>query len=423
MTPDQLLIAATEFYLNSRDFNGYPGHHIHRQHGQSYEAIRKLFADLVADGRGTIVFGDLHPNPHIRAFADEPPEEQLKKLESTPVEHACLYPSPQHLSSVVSHADYQDRPFSRELALGAGQLESRSFDLTVLESYRNDPRYHYDNNDIRGKICVTDEFYESDQMHEKDQVILETFGFSYDEQMNRAVAAFLIYLSRLSPEHQQIWNSKRLPGDFKLHPDYYRTSILGAWGSGISIFNAFTKELKIVNLMCGAIGRPALFRDTFENNRPRNFSFLVRPTQEEFNDFVMTLDKMMSDNINKKFFKDEVATETEEERDDGKIAVRQKGTIAILADWLAVRGYPNDPKPLDDMIAAFKQVRKLRQKPAHSVRADVFDQTFFHKQRELVVSAYAAIRTLRLIFAKHPAVKGADIKIPHVILKGNIWTQ
>lgn len=423
MTPDELIIAATEFYLNSRDFNGFPGHHIHREHGQSYEAVRNLFADLVADGRGTIVFGDLYPNPHIRAFADEPPEKQLKKLESAPLEHACLYPSAQHLSSVVAQPDYQDRPFTRELALGAGQLEFRSFDLTVLESYRNDPRYHYDNDDIRGQICVTDEFYESDQMHEKDQVILETFGFSYDEQMNRAVAVFLTYLSRLSPEHQQIWNSKRLPGDFKLHPDYYRNSILGDWGSGISIFNAFIEELKIINIMCAAMRRPALFRDTFENNRPRNFSFLVRPTQEEFNDFVLTLDKMVSDNISKKFFKHEVAYETEEERHDGKILVRQKGTIAILEDWLAVIFRPSDPKPMEDMIAAFKQVRKERQKPAHAVRADVFDQKVFHQQRELVVSAYTAIRTLRLIFANHPAVKGAEIEIPDVLYKGEVWTQ
>ena len=423
MTPDELIIAATEFYLNSRDFNGYPGHRIRRDHGQSYEAIRKLFADLVADGRGTIVFGDLHPNPHIRAFADEPPEKQLKKLESSPLEHACLYPSAQHLSSVVAHADYQDRPFTRDLALGTGQLEFRSFDLTVLESYRNDPRYQYDNDDIKGRICITDEFYESDLMHEKDQIILETFGFSYDKQGNRAVAAFLIYLSRLSPEHQQIWQSRRLPGDFKLHPDYYRISILSDWGVRISIFNAFIEELKIINLMCAAMGRPALFRDTFETNRPRNFSFLVRPTQEEFNDFVLTLDKMMSDNISKKFFKDEVADETDQERDDGKIVVRQKGTIVILGDWLEVSVQLNDPKPLEDMIAAFKQVRKLRQKPAHAVRADVFDQNFFHQQRGLVVSAYTAIRTLRLIFANSPAVKGANIEIPDVLHEGKIWTQ
>ena len=423
MTPDELISTATDFYLSSRDFNAYPAHHIHREHDLSYDSVRKLLTALVADGRGTVVFGDFHPNPHIRAFTDEPAASQLEKLESTPLEHACLYPTAKHLASVVSETDYQDQPFTRELALGVGQLKFHSFDLAVLEIYRNDPRYRYDNDDIRGCISVTDQFYESDQMHQKDQVLLQTFGFSYDSKMNRAVAVFLIYLSRLSPEHQQIWNSKRLQGDFKLHPDYYRNCILGHWGTGISVFNAFIEELKIINLMCDAMGRPHFFRDTFEDNRPRNFSFLVRPTREEFNDFVLTLDKMMSDNVNKKFFRKEVAYEVEEERDDGKIVVREKGTIAILEDWLTKSFRPVDPKPMEDMIATFKQVRKLRQEPAHALRSDVFDQKFFHQQRKLVDSAYTSIRTIRLSFANHPAVKNANIEIPEVLYKGKIWTR
>jgi len=423
MTPDELIAAATEYYLHVRNFNGYPGHHIHTQHGIPYEQIRNLFGSLVSDGRGTIVFGDLHPNPHIRAFADEAQDLQLQKLEAASLELACLFPSALHLAAVVSDTDYQDKPFTRELALGAGQLEFRSFDLSVLEIYRSDPRYHYDNDDVRGKICVTDEFYESDQMQEKDQVILETFGFSYDDEMNRAVAAFLIYLSRLSPEHQQIWNSKRLPGKFRLHPDYYRNCILGDWAAGISVFDGFIEELKLVNQMCVAMNRPPLFRNTFEANRPRNFSFLVRPTQEEFNAFALTLDKMMSDNISKGFFMRDVPDETEETRDDGKIVVRQRGTIAMLEDWFSLKVRPTDPEPAAEMIAAFKKVRKLRQKPAHAVKPDVFDQRFFRDQRDLVIAAYTAVMTLRQFFAGHPLVRGADLEIPHVLTEGKIWTQ
>ena len=39
-------------------------------------------------------------------------------------------------------------------------------------------------------------------------------------------------------------------------------------------------------------------------------------------------------NINRKFFKNDVAFESDEERSDGKIIVRQKGTIQLLNDWL-----------------------------------------------------------------------------------------
>lgn len=47
MTPDALIIAATDFYLKSRDFNGYPAHHIHRVHKLEYEAIKDIFASLI----------------------------------------------------------------------------------------------------------------------------------------------------------------------------------------------------------------------------------------------------------------------------------------------------------------------------------------------------------------------------------------
>lgn len=63
----------------------------------------------------------------------------------------------------------------------------------MLESYRNDPRYMYENRDIDGFISTRDEFYRSDEMPVKDQILLEPFGFSYDENLNRAVAAFLSY--------------------------------------------------------------------------------------------------------------------------------------------------------------------------------------------------------------------------------------
>lgn len=77
----------------------------------------------------------------------------------------------------------------------------------------------------------------------------------------------------------------------------------------------------------------ALPRDVpSESGGVRKFGFLVRPTHSEFNDFVLMLDKVMSDNINKEFFRDDVASESEEERADGKVVVRAKGTVQMLDD-------------------------------------------------------------------------------------------
>ena len=207
----------------------------------------------------------------------------------------------------------------------------------------------------------------------------------------------------------------------KLHPDYYATSILGSLGSRMSIFRAFTEELKIINEMSTLIGKPTLFRNSYDEETPKEFGFLLRPTQAEFNNFMLLLDKMMSDNINKKFFEDDVELESEEERDDGKIVVRPRGTIQILEAWVSKYFQPADPKPIEVTMKTFRLVRQLRQNPAHKVNTDSFDQELYKKQRVVVVDAYDSVRTLRQILANHPKVKANPPKISEQLFKGEIW--
>ncbi len=255
-------------------------------------------------------------------------------------------------------------------------------------------------------------------MHERDQVFLQTFGFGYDEEMNRAVVVFNRYLNDLSPEHQQIWNAKRLDGNYKLHPDYYRNSILGEWGTRLSIFDAFTAELKHINAMAQLMGKPSLFRNEFAK-RPKGFSFLVRPTTKEFNDFVLLLDQMMSDNLNKDFFRNDIELETETVRADDKVVVTPKGTIQLLEQWFKKKMRFPDSQPFNDMVEAFRKVRKLRQTPAHKAEDSAFDQKLFQEQRALINEAYNAVRTIRLFFANHPAVR--DYQVPEMLFNGDIW--
>lgn len=54
-------------------------------------------------------------------------------------------------------ARFADRPYTKELALGEGQLAFRAFDLSILEIYRNDSRYYYVSNNVDGLVSVTDE--------------------------------------------------------------------------------------------------------------------------------------------------------------------------------------------------------------------------------------------------------------------------
>ena len=414
---EEILKRVTKFYLTSRDFNGLPLRNITNPSGKE---LRDVIVSLVQQDKVTLVFGDIHPNPHIKALWDEPKDKQILKLDIRNFEHACIYPSAKHLKEVVDPSKYEGKPFTLLLALGEPQLAFKVFDLNVLEIYRNDPRYSYHTNDISGHLSISSKYYEDGKVAESDRILLQTYGFAYYSELNRAVAVFLRYLSDLSPEHQQIWKAKMLAGDYFLHPDYDRAS-RGELPIGISIFDAFIYELKYINDMCKLIQQPPLFKNDYYEAKPRTFGFLIRPTLKEYCDFIHLLDKLISENLNKKFFVNVVASEQEQKRGDGKVVVRQKGTLQMLEEYLNTTFTPEDKQPMKEMIETFKEIRKLRQKPAHAIDDNIYDQKYIKAQRDLIIRAYSGIRLIRLILENNPQTKG--YKIPDVIKSGkNIWT-
>lgn len=418
-TQTAMAVRVAEYYLSSRDFNGYPVDILARDFDIPQEQALAVVASLVARGRISVVTSH-EDNPHIKRFPSLPKEKQLELLATSDPRHTCIYPSEPYLKRVVKPTQYKGRPFTLRLAHGEPQLAFAVFDLTVLEAYRNDPRYYYYADDISGRISMHSK--PGRKLSKSNQVLLETFGFAYSSNLDRAVAVFLRYLSDLSPEHQRIWEAKSLPRHrYKLHPDYYRSSILGQWYEGISVFDAVLQEIRCINEMCKHIGWVALFRNDYHEGKPAHLSFLLRPTLAEFNGFIHLLDKLLSENLNKEFFRGQLALEEESIRKDGKVEVRQKGTIQLLDEWLERSFRIPDRPPINEAIAAFKSVRKLRQKPAHAIDENVFDQKYYHDQRQLMKEVYGAVHTLRLAFANHP--KARSVQVSRDLVEGTIWLQ
>lgn len=420
---ERLLDEITDRYLSSPDFNGVSLAVLLMSVMSDWATVRANLIGLVVQECLGVVFPDADDNPHILRFGFEELDTQVRKLESVDdLRHVCAYPRSRHLRTVVNPSSYEGRPFTLELAWGEPQLSYRTFDLAVLEAYRNDPRYYYRNDDIEGSISIREEFYSSAEMPNRDKVLMQTFGFAYDENRNRVVAAFLRYLSVLSPEHQQIWKAREVRDSYRLHPEYYGSAV-GDWsGGGVSVFVALLMELDVINCMARAMGRPPLFRRDFgpdAGTKPPELTFLVRPTSKELNDFVLALDKVLSDNINKDFFCGEVTAETEEERRDGKIAVRAKGTLSMLDEWLRKKIRLPDWEPWKTALATLHEVRDLRQRPAHALDDNVFDQEYLRRQRNLADRAYQAVRTIRLLLANHPKTKG--IEVADTLRRGLVW--
>src|SRR3990172_4171271 len=258
VNPELILKVVTDFFLASRDFNGISAKGLFEKLEVKWQKFYKPLCQLIEEDLAGVIYADVHINPHIIRTGFEEKKSQIEKLSISNLQQACIYPRPKHLETVVNRNHYKGKPYMLCLALGEPQLAYRSFDLAVLEFYRNDPRYNYENDDVRGKIC-----YKSDDLQDSDRIFLQTFGFSYDENLNRAVAVFLRYLSNLSSEHQLVWQTKELNPDYKLHPDYYRNAIIGDWGERIPICRAFLKELYIINQMAKAMGRPPFFHKDF----------------------------------------------------------------------------------------------------------------------------------------------------------------
>lgn len=411
------------FYLNSNDFNGIPFQTLLKQLQSTPEVLQNDLQQLFIDGLIDIVSSKYVLNPHIKQFSNLDRKKLLNEFtEINNLNFCCFYPSVLFMQAVDKSLfnKYEGKPYLKNLALGYGQLEFKSFDMSILELYRNDPRYYYSCNDIQGVIYIIHE-QENNFNSESDKVYLQTFSFCYSEDYNqRYVAVFNRYLCDLSEEHQLLWMNKEVKNTFRLNPVYIQNSILGEFSDYISLTDAFLEEIKIINKMCALMNKPTLFKQSYVNEDLPEFSFLLRPTLKEYNNFIHLLDKLISDNINKDFFEKDLSLEQEEERKDGKIIIKYKGTIQLLNEWLDKFFKTNNQEHIKEIIPILKEIRKLRQKPAHTIEENKFDNTYYSEQRKLLNNAYKAIRTIRLIFANHPNVKLNPPKIIEPVFYGKI---
>ena len=377
-----------------------------------------ILVDLIKATKITLCFASVSVNPHIKRIPDLPTDNQVEIIEREGPAYVCAYPTSEVVNERVDASQYDDRPFSKELSLAAPQLTPVFFDIAVLGRYYDDPRYHFSFAGFGGSLGIADEFFLSDETLDRDKVGLQTFGLGFDENRNRVVVVYLRYLANLTSEHQKYWSTFKLNSQCKVIEDYYKTSILGEFPKYYSIYDAFVRELEIINQMCNIMARPNLFKKTYEDDRPREFGFFFRPTLSNYNGFIHLLDKMLSENINLDFFGDDVDLEEEIRRADGRVEVRSRNSIAVFDEWL--HRYIRNPEEgvLEEIIEPMRDVRRQRQNPAHKIEQNSFDQKYFDLQREIIESSYTSVRDIRLLFANHPSI--TDIDIPDWLYGGRI---
>lgn len=297
---DTLLKKIRDQYLGSPDFNGLL---VDASVGQPVLAAA---ARLVRTGLVQVMSQVDYLNIHIRPWASRRTvEAQISSLDlSDSDERVALYPTRLGMEGVALPEQVMGRPYQEAITRGCGVLETAFFDLGVLEAYRNDPRYHFSFGDFGANMSVSDEAYDDRTEPERDKVSLAHIGFAYDlckpdpgnldSPLVRRVAVFYVDLSRLTPEHQQRWRSYQVDDDGLIpHPVWFGTQ-MGHWPDGSGPFARLRAEMENINCLWENAFGALLFRTT---EQPREFGWLLRPSQRDLDEFVHQFDKLLSDNL------------------------------------------------------------------------------------------------------------------------------
>lgn len=414
------------FFVDSDDFNGIPLRNVSKELEIDYVDSIDIIKELVIEDKISI---QSSTNPHIIYSRHYPVGIQLKILEDAKtwkVEEykigeltfqsentefpICLYPSINLLSEKRDLKDFDNAPYSRRLALGEPQLKPVFFEIEVLERYSNDPRFNFKFEDYSGRISCKYDDNNEPLVRKEDDVFLKTFGLGFDPSNRRLAVVYLRYLSDLTPEHQIFWKTREKDGECLVVAEYVENTIEGKWTSSYSIFSGFIGEQTTLNSLTRKIFKKPLFNKDFNSdNRPKEFTFFFTPTLKNYNDFVHLLDKMISDNLNKKFFEGKVDMFEIVELEEGIVERKPKGTIRLFEEWLTKKFKVDGDEEIKSIFKSFKKIRRERQNPAHKISENEYDEKYVGLQQNLMDEAYNSMRHLRHIFQQHPKANGFEI--------------
>lgn len=388
-----------DFYLQSKDFNGLP---IYQMNNYSKEELINLIDnDLVEAISEKEVL-----NPHIRGFNIDIPKDIQKNNASNVESHTCFYPTEKALEGVK--IDYES-PYTILMQKGREQFDIIFFDIEVLERYINNPKFLIMDNGYRGSIYIRDEYDD-----EEDSEYIKDYGMAYieGEKLTRAVAIFLIDLAQLSPKIQMLWKAFELKNQdgCKVNSGFIKNLIYGEWVTDYWIFHAIIDEMIIINEQCEAMELPTLFSHTYGTDfskMPEGYRNILLPTMKNYYDFVLVLEKMLVHNISVKTFQKDGFLIKGIERKDSK--EYDKGSLVMLSEWLN-RNIKTSINIDEVIIKPLRNIRKIRQVPAHELTNNKYDIDVYKKQNDLVIETYRAIRGIRLLFSNHPKANKIEIQ-------------
>jgi hypothetical protein len=392
-----LLKKVKQRYMKSADFNGL---HISTTWNsrEDLEAAAELVTARLVEVVGPSDYMNIHirPWPTRRKVADQ--IRELRELSDDDY-GVCLYPRAKALTRTKLPKKCEDAPFAKAMARGRSTLELAFFSADVLESYRNDARFRFGMGDFGINSWLSDEAFDGHQP-KKDHVGLMHLGFAYDMRQYdpevpntpivRRVAAFYGDLDDLTPEHQQRWASFQVGDDgIDPHPVWY-ASQMGHWPDGIGPLARLNQELKAISDLFENVWGARLFRS---HELPEDFGWILRADQREWDHFIHSFDKLLSDNIDGAALDKAKVPKVNEKGD--RLGTLNRLELFMTTNHVQAESARWALKPMRD-------VRAARQKPAHALRSNVTDNTLVLKQRDILRDVNEILINIRQWLASHP---------------------
>lgn len=391
-----------KFFNESSDCNGIIAEDLRQSLDLDEELFRTLLRNLVEKESVSLSFATDY-NPHIKATADHPIAKQVELLSQSDLKAVNVYPSVEDLKKTIDDSKFVGKPFERLLRVGHTQLEPIAFEMQVLDRYRNDPRFSVKDDGTLIQIITQSAMVDlGEDISEPDEIALKYIGHGQSQDGRHLIIALPRYLAKLRPSHQQYWQSFLFKEAFAIDSEFAKRCFTFDVNHIWSVYDLFLQEQVEINKICKHFQIPELFMKTFPFERPIGFSPMTQSTSTKFATFVHLLDKLISDNLNKEFFRHMIELEETRKLKGRRIQVVQKGTLRLLEEYMKEYFRRSSPDLQAAVMKTFRKIRKLRQQPAHTVHDNYLDDELELKQEELIIEAHWAVMVLRRIFLTVP---------------------
>lgn len=131
------------------------------------------------------------------------------------------------------------------------------------------------------------------------------------------------------------------------------------------------------------LNRPLFSMDIgkYREDMPKKLAYLLRPILDEFDVLTILFNNVLVDNIDTKAFEDYLDIYIVKHNSDGTTSRIPTGRLNLLNELFRTYYKTEQWEVCDKSYASLKLIRKIRQKPAHTVQRNVYDQSFIHRQR------------------------------------------